>query len=454
MTGFLQTVLAFVFALGVLVTFHEYGHYWVAKRLGVKILRFSVGFGRPLLQWRSGKDRTEFAIAAIPLGGYVKMLDEREGEVAPEDSHRAFNRQPVAVRAAIVSAGPLANFALAILVYWLSYLGGVTGPRPIIGTVAPDGLSAQAGLQPGDEIRRVNDHPVALWDNVLNHAIDAILDGEALHLAVEHASHGERQVTLNFSHFSIDDLSRGEFFDKAGFTPLRAHLPARVGRLIAGEAAAEAGLEAGDLLTTVDGKPIEDWVFWVETVRAHPGVPLSVELERSGQRLTVELTPRAAEEGGQRVGRIGAEVARPDAADAVPMATERYGPFESLTRAVGRTVEVTRTTLKFLGQMLSGRASADNLSGPLSIAQYAGESARLGPSRFLEFLGLVSVSLAVLNLLPVPMLDGGHLIFYLIESVARRPVPEAVQVYGQQLGLFLLLGLMGLALYNDLMRIF
>jgi len=454
MTGFLQTLLAFILALGVLVTFHEYGHYWVAKRLGVKILRFSVGFGRPLLRWRSGRDHTEFAIAAIPLGGYVKMLDEREGEVVPEDSHRAFNRQPVAVRAAIVSAGPLANFALAILVYWLCYLGGVTGPRPIVGTVAPAGPAAEAGLRPGDEIREVNDHPVALWDNVLSHAIDAIFDGGLLNLTVEHPDQGERQVVLDFSRFSIDDLSRGEFFNKAGFSPLRAHLPARVGRLVPGEAAAEAGLLVGDLLTVVDGQPIADWVAWVETVRTHPGMPLTVEVERAGQRLTLALTPRVAEEGGQRVGRIGAEVARPEAAETVPMATERYGPIEALTRAFGRTTEVTVTTLKFLGQMLSGRASPENLSGPLSIAQYAGESARLGPARFLEFLGLVSVSLAVLNLLPVPMLDGGHLIFYLIESVARRPVPEAVQVYGHQLGLFLLLGLMGLALYNDLMRIF
>lgn len=455
MITLLQTIGAFILALGVLVTFHEYGHYWVARRLGVKILRFSVGFGKPLLTRRStGPDKTEFMVAAIPLGGYVKMLDEREGEVAPHELHRAFNRQTVLVRSAIVSAGPLANFLLAVLVYWLSYMVGVIGPRPLIGAVAPEGMAAHAGLRVGDEIIGVNGQPTAIWDNVLNHAIDAILDHQTLALEVRGPDHTSRDVTLNFAQFSIDDVSRGDFFDKAGFEPLRTKVPAVIGKLVPGEAAAEAGFENGDRILTADGAPIADWMDWVELVRERPGRALLAGVERRGQKIEINVTPSSVSDDGRLIGRIGAEVAPPPAAAAPPTAVERYSPLAAAARAVARTQEVTLTTLKFLRQMIVGQASIDNLSGPLSIAQFAGTSAKLGLARFLEFLGLVSVSLAVLNLLPIPLLDGGHLIYYLIESVTRKPVPEALQIYGQQIGMFLLLGLMGLAIYNDLMRIF
>lgn len=454
MVPLLQTLAAFILALGVLVTFHEYGHYWVARKLGVKILRFSIGFGKPLLIKRSGPDHTEFVLAAIPLGGYVKMLDEREGEVAADETHRAFNRQTVLVRTAIVSAGPLANFLLAVLVYWLSYMAGVIGPRPLIGEVEPQGMAAHAGLRVGDEIIGVNGQPTAIWDNVLNHAIDAILDNQTLALEVRGPDHASRHVTLNFAQFSIDDVSRGDFFDKAGFEPLRTKVPAIIGKLVPGEAAAEAGFETGDRIVMADNLPIDDWMTWVELVREHPGRMIHAIVERAGQKIELEVTPRSVSDAGGVIGRIGAEVAPPLPAAAPPTAIERYSPLAAAGRALARTQEVTLTTLKFLRQMIIGQASIDNLSGPLSIAQFAGASAKLGVARFLEFLGLVSVSLAVLNLLPIPLLDGGHLIYYLIESVTRRPVPEAVQIYGQQVGMFLLLGLMGLAIYNDLMRIF
>ena len=454
MLGLLQTLGAFILALGVLVTFHEYGHYWVARKFGVKILRFSIGFGKPLLTRRSGPDNTEFVLAAIPLGGYVKMLDEREGEVSAQESHRAFNRQPVLVRAAIVSAGPIANFLLAVLVYWLSFMAGVVGPKPLIGAVAPNGMADQAGLRVGDEIIGVNGQPTAIWDNVLHHAIDAILDRQTLALEVRSLDHASRHVTLDFALFSIDDVSRGDFFDKAGFVPVRTKVPAIIGKLVPGEAADEAGFVTGDRILMANDLPVADWIAWVELVRDRPGSALRVTVERAGQTVELEVTPRSVSDAGRLIGRIGAEVAPPPAAAAPPTAIERYGPLAAAGRAVARTQEVTLTTLKFLRQMILGQASIDNLSGPLSIAQFAGASAKLGVSRFLEFLGLVSVSLAVLNLLPIPLLDGGHLIYYLIESVTRRPVPEAVQIYGQQLGMFLLLGLMGLAIYNDLMRIF
>ena len=454
MLGLLQTLGAFILALGVLVTFHEYGHYWVARKFGVKILRFSIGFGKPLLTRRSGPDNTEFVLAAIPLGGYVKMLDEREGEVSAQESHRAFNRQPVLVRAAIVSAGPIANFLLAVLVYWLSFMAGVVGPKPLIGAVAPNGMADQAGLRVGDEIIGVNGQPTAIWDNVLHHAIDAILDRQTLALEVRSLDHASRHVTLDFALFSIDDVSRGDFFDKAGFVPVRTKVPAIIGKLVPGEAADEAGFVTGDRILMANDLPVADWIAWVELVRDRPGSALRVTVDRAGQTVELEVTPRSVSDAGRQIGRIGAEVAPPPAAAAPPTAIERYGPLAAAGRAVARTQEVTLTTLKFLRQMILGQASIDNLSGPLSIAQFAGASAKLGVSRFLEFLGLVSVSLAVLNLLPIPLLDGGHLIYYLIESVMRRPVPEAVQIYGQQIGMFLLLGLMGLAIYNDLMRIF
>lgn len=450
---FLQTLAAFLLALGVLVTFHEYGHYWVARRLGVKILRFSVGFGKPFLTWRRGPDQTEFALAAIPLGGYVKMLDEREAEVAPEELHRAFNRQPVAARAAIVAAGPLANFLLALLVYWLAFMAGVTGPRPFVGDVVPGGLAARAGLQTGDEILRVNGDPVTLWDNVLDEAVSAVLDGRALALDVTRAG-ADRHVRLDFAGLSVDDLSRGEFFRKAGFEPRRILIPAIVGRVVPKEPAAEAGLQAGDRILGADGTPVKDWIEWVERVRNAPARAMTVDLERAGERLTLRLVPAATEENDRKIGRIGAEVADPGELPGLPSGLQQYGPWAAALAAGVKTWDTTVMTVKFLGQMVSGRASVENLSGPLTIAQVAGHSARRGWSRFLGFLGMVSVSLAVLNLLPVPMLDGGHLVYYLIESVARRPLPQSVQGLGQQVGLVLLLGLMGLALYNDLMRMF
>ena len=454
MMDILQTVASFVVALGVLVSIHEYGHYWVAKKAGVRILRFSLGFGRPLYQRRFGPDATEFTIAAVPLGGYVKMLDEREGPVAPEERHRAFNTQSLARRSAIVAAGPIANFLLALIVYWAMFMAGVTGARPFIGEVEADGIAARSGLRSGDEILSVDGRATAIWDNVMSTAIDAILDAQAVRLGVLGADGLEREVSLDFSSLSVDDLSRGEFFDKVGFEPRRPDVPPIIGKVMPGEAAADAGLQAGDRIVRLAGRPVDDWLDWVEDIRANAGQRLEVVIRRDGVEQTVFLVPRESSVDGLPVGRIGAEVAPFETAgEPVATATERYGPLPAAARALDRTRDVTLTTLKFMRKMVVGEASVDNLSGPISIAQFAGASAKLGLSRFLEFLGLVSVSLAVLNLLPIPMLDGGHLMYYLIESIIRKPVPEAVQLYGQHVGLMFLLGLMGLAIFNDIMRI-
>ncbi len=447
----LQTLLSFIVALGILVTVHEFGHYWVAQRLGVKILRFSIGFGTPL--WRYQRGETEFSIAAIPLGGYVKMLDEREGEVAAAELGRAFNRKPLTTRIAVVAAGPLANFALAFAAYWLTLVIGVSGPRPIIGEVSPGSIAERAGLRSDSEIVAVSGEPTQTWDGVFRRSLEAILDGERVDISIRHANGAEQAGALDFLHLSIDDISEGDFLAELGITPQRPLIAPVIERVVSGDPAAAAGIRAGDLIVSADSVAIDSWTQWVEMIRANPGRPLAVEVERDGRRIELELTPATVQSKGGEIGRIGAEVRIPESFEAVPLGIERYGPVAALGGAAERTWEMSLTTCKFLGKMISGQASVKNLSGPISIAHYAGQSARMGAARFLEFLALVSVSLGVLNLLPIPLLDGGHLLYYLIESVTRRPVSETVQLYGQQIGLVMLLSLMGLAVYNDILRI-
>ncbi|MGR8918504.1 MAG: RIP metalloprotease RseP [Gammaproteobacteria bacterium] len=447
----LQTLVSFIVALGVLVTVHEYGHYWVARRLGVKILRFSFGFGQAL--WSRQRGETEFVIAAIPLGGYVKMLDEREGEVAPHELDRAFNRKPLATRVAVVVAGPLANFLLAFAAYWLTLVLGVTGPRPIVGEVTPDSIAERAGLRAGAEIVEVAGLRTETWDGVFRRSLAAILDSGSVDVVMRMPGGFERPGRLDFSALTIDDISEGDFLAELGVRPRVPVIDPVIGEIVAGGAAEAAGLRAGDRVLRVDAEPVETWTAWVELIRSSPGRRLALVVARDGREVAVSLTPAAIVEDGVGIGRIGAAPRVPDTLEPVPLGTERYGPLAALSGAAARTWEMSATTLKFLGKMITGQASVQNLSGPISIAHYAGESARMGAARFLEFLALVSVSLGVLNLMPIPLLDGGHLLFYLIEFAARRPVSETVQVYGQQIGLVMLLSLMGLAVYNDVLRI-
>ncbi len=452
MIAVLYSILAFIFAIGILITVHEFGHFWVARRLGVKILRFSIGFGSILWRRRFGGDQTEFAIAAIPVGGYVKMLDEREGEVSPEEVHRAFNRQRLLVRTAIVFAGPLFNFLFAIVAYWLIFVIGVSGPRPIVGEVVQGSLAERAGLRPGDEIVAVDSRPTPTWNAVLQAGMERLLDAGEVVMRVRKGDQ-ERELRIALGSVSLDDLTRGDLVQKIGLKPYWPRLPAVIGEVVAGGAAARAGLRPGDRIVAADGQPIDSWDAWVEYVQARPERWIRTEVLRDAERVVLDLKPdRLGKEGGE-IGRIGAIAAQPKELRQELLTLERYSPSTALTLAVRKTWDLSWLTLQILGQMVRGEASLQHLSGPLSIARYAGESASVGLVAFLGFLGLVSVSLGVLNLLPVPLLDGGHLMYYLIEFISRKPVSETVQLIGQQVGIAILVGLMGIALYNDIMRL-
>ncbi len=448
----LSSILWFVIAIGVLVTVHEFGHFWVARRLGVKVLRFSVGFGRPLWRTRAGRDEVEYVIGAIPLGGYVKMLDESEGEVPASEVHRAFNRQSLPVRFAVVSAGPIFNFLFAVVAYWAMFMLGVSGLKPLVGEVAPGSLASAAGFESGQEIVRIDQRETRSWEAVIQGIIGGSLSGEPLPVTVDDPSGGSRDLRLDLSAVALDDLTRGQFFDRLGFNPMRPKIPPRMGKVFEGKPADRAGLQQGDLILSVDDTPIETWHQLVEYLRARPEQRIEVVVERRGQKQRLTLVPRAEDENGQIVGKIDAAL---DAGVRDQYYTiERYSVTDAFSRAVDKTAQVTVLTLRMLWKMVTLEVSVENLSGPISIAQYAGVSAEVGVARFLEFLGIVSISLGIINLLPIPLLDGGHLMYYLIELVQGRPVSEQVQFFAQRLGIAMLVCLMGLAFYNDLARIF
>jgi regulator of sigma E protease len=447
------TIGAFLVALGILISVHEYGHFWVARRLGVKVLRFSIGFGRPLIRRQRDPDSTEYVLAGIPLGGYVKMLDEREGEVPPHQLHQAFNRQPLWKRSAIVAAGPLFNFAFAILAYWAIFLTGDTGLRPLVGAVAPGSIAAESGFQRGDELLRIGDRPAQTWDGAVFALMAKALDGKDLAVRVRDTSGLELDRWISGERLAglPEDP---KLMERLGLSPLRPALPPVIGELTPGEPAEQAGLRVGDRILSADGAAIEDWRDWVQVVREHPGAALRVEVERAGARLELAVTPRTVEADGGAIGRIGAGVeSRDDLME--PYRVEiRYGPIEALSQSVHRTLDMSAMMLRVMGRMLLGQASMENLSGPITIAETAGRTASYGLDSFMKFLAVVSISLGVLNLLPIPILDGGHLLYFLIEWVKGSPLSEQAQLQGQKVGLALIAALMTLAFYVDLSRLF
>ena len=452
MEGFLFKLAAFVVAIALLIAVHEFGHFWVARRLGVKVLRFSIGFGRPIWRRQSAPDEPEYVIAVLPLGGYVKMLDEREGPVRPEEQHLAFNRQSLWVRSAVVAAGPLFNFLFAIIAFWLVLVLGETGLRPLVGAVAPDTPAARAEIRTGDEITAVNGRPTPTWSLAVQELAAASVGEPELRIGVR-GSDGIDRVQIMPAAELGDLAETKDLLGKLGIEPDRPPIPAVFGTILAGEPAEQAGLRQGDRIISADGERISDWGRWVKYVQARPGAAIDLLVDRAGQALRISVTPAPHVRDDQVIGRIGASNQPAPELVARYRVEYRLGPWEALPAAAGRTWEYSVLTLKVVGQLLTGKASIHNLSGPISIADAAGKTASIGAVYFIKFLAIVSISLGILNLLPVPILDGGHLLYFAVEAIKGSPVSEATLAKGQAIGLVMLLGLMTLALYVDILRI-
>ncbi len=449
MSGIGTSILAFVVAIGILVAFHEFGHYWVARRLGVKVLRFSIGFGKPLYTWRGGADGTEYCLAAIPLGGYVKMLDEREGGVASHERHRAFNVQPLWRRTAIVAAGPAFNFLFAAVVYWLIFVAGTTEVRPVVGVVEDDSPAAEAGLTRGDELLAVDGRSTPSWDRVLITLLDGALSGGTVDFQVR--TEAGESVTRVVDLGGIGRVGdHPDLLGVIGFRPWQPVISPTVAEVVSGGAAERAGLRPGDEILAVEGQSIGDWGELVTVLGEHAGTPVTIAVRRaSGQeRLDVGLN-----EQGSEYGVLGIRPEVPEGAYEGMLHTVRYGPLEAVGQAAADTWRASVLTLNVLWKMIVGQASLNNLSGPITIGQFAGDTAASGVVPFLKFLAIVSISLGILNLLPIPVLDGGHLLYFAVEAVKGSPPSERAQILGQQLGIIMLVGLMGLAFYNDIARL-
>ena len=456
---------AMVVTLGILVTFHEFGHFWVARKCGVRVEKFSVGFGKPLLSWR-GKPQdsgppTEFVIAAIPLGGYVKMLGEQDLEVAEDEKRFAFNHKPLSRRAAIVAAGPIANFLLAILLYWLMFMNGVSDFAPVVGNIEATSPAGAAGLTYGDEIVAVDNKDTRTWQEVRKQLLDRLGESGDLQLSIMKADSSlVDDVTIRLDGWLVGD-SEPDVLGSLGITPIYMDIPPRIGQLEAGGRAQAAGLRTGDLVLRADGVAIASWEQWVNLVRSKPETDMAVDLDRAGQAITTILRPaiRQDEAGNNQLdqdgrfqGYIGAGVELPVLPQEM-IREIRFSPVTAMTEAVGETWDNSVFVLVAIKKMISGLMSVNNISGPITIAQIAGDSASDGIEYFIGFLAILSISLGVMNLLPIPVLDGGHLFYYAIEAIIRKPLPGYVQEMGLRLGILVIAGIMLIAFYNDINRL-
>jgi regulator of sigma E protease len=448
----IHTIVAFIIALGLLIVVHEYGHYLIARLCNVKVLRFSVGFGRPLFTKKIGRDQTEWVVAAIPFGGYVKMLDEREGEVDPREAQRAFNRQSVWRRFAIVVAGPIANFLFAIAAYAGLFMYGLPEARPVLGTPPEATVAAAAGLRAGDTVRAVEGEPITTWQELRWRVLQSALQRSPLRLDVVNEKGHLNSVTLDLRSFPADDVE-ADALERIGLRLYRPPLDPVIGQLVRAGAAERAGLQPGDRIVLADGKPVESWDALVAAVQARPDMPLPLKIDRGGVSQTIEVVPAAVNAGGKRIGRIGAAPQLPASHADKMLIRVQHGVLESVWKATVKTGDIAVFSLKMLGKMLLGEVSWKHLSGPVTIADFAGQSAAMGWVSYLTFLALISISLGVLNLLPIPLLDGGHLMYYAIEIVKGKPVSERTMELGQRVGLALLIVMMAFAFYNDLNRL-
>lgn len=451
MMSLIFTIISFIVAISILVAIHEYGHYIVAKKLGVKILRFSIGFGKPLWTKRFGKDQTEFVVAALPLGGYVKMLDARETEVNPEEEHREFTRQSVWTRIAIVAAGPIFNFIFAIFAYWLMFVVGISGVKPLIGNVDNDGLAKQAGLISGYEIVSINNNKTPIWDVAVKNIIPSIIDRSQAVLELKDKTGNIVTRTLDFSE-TKGEIKVEKLFEQLGFTPWRPNIKPIIGAVIENSPAENAGFQVDDVIISVNEIVTSDWIEVVDIVSHKPAEVLQVAVLRNNKKVILQVIPEKIKRDGQVVGRLGIGHKVGASYPKDMRVTHGYNVLEAIPRALSRTWDFSVLTLKMLSKIFTGEVSIKNLSGPVSIAQYAGYSASAGFARFLDFLAVVSISLGILNFLPIPILDGGHLTYYLIEVVRRKPVSEETQEFASRIGLVLLFSLMTVALYNDIIR--
>jgi regulator of sigma E protease len=449
----LSYVLAFLVAIGVLVAVHEYGHFWMARRLGIRVLRFSIGFGKPLWS-RRGADGTEYAVSAIPLGGYVKLLDEREGPVDPALASQAYNRKSPWVRILVLLAGPLANFLFAVVAYWVLFVAGIPALKPVLGDVEPDSTAARAGLRAGDEIVAVGARETGTREAAVLALLDELMNGRPIELGVRDESGDTRRAVLEIDGDRRALTEPGALLPGLGFDFWYPVVPARVGKVMPGSPAERAGLREGDQIAAVNGEPVADFTALVDRVQPKPGVTLDFTVERDGQTLTVPVEVEAQREGERLVGRIGVQPASPGELPEGMRTLERYGPLGALARATDKTWGMSVLTVRMLWNVATGDVSVKNLSGPINIAEYAGFSARQGILAFLSFLAIVSVSLFVLNLLPIPILDGGQIVYQLAELAKGSPLSDRAQAVGQQIGILVLLVLMSFAFYNDLSRLF
>jgi len=451
----LTYLLAFLVAIGILVAVHEYGHFWMARRMGIKVLRFSIGFGRVLWS-KSDSSGTEYAFSAIPLGGYVKLLDEREGPVDPNLVSQAFNRKPVWRRILVLLAGPFANFLFAAVAYWILLVVGTPALKPIIGDVTADSIASRAGLLAGDSIVGVGGQAVATREGAVLAILDRLMDDAPIALEVQGAGGTEspRALQLEIAGDRRALTEPGALMTGLGFEFWYPTVPTEVGKLIAGNPAELAGVQVGDRILAVDGMPVDDFQAMVKIVQPSPGKTLVFAIERKGERLELPIEVQGQREGDRLIGRIGiqpvAGLAVPDAMKTV----ERFGPAAAVGRAIDKTWNMSVLTVRMIWNVATGDVSVKNLSGPINIAEYAGFSARQGILSFLSFLAVVSVSLFVLNLLPIPILDGGQVVYQLAELVKGSPLSDRTQAVGQQIGIVLLLMLMSFAFYNDLSRLF
>lgn len=447
-----MTLLAFIVAIAVLVVFHEFGHYWVARAYNVKVLRFSLGFGKVIYIKRFAGGETEWALSAFPFGGYVKMLDEREGEVAPHELARAFNRQPVLRRMAIVVAGPIANLLLAIMLYWALFIYGVPGIKPVLGEIPPATPAATAQLRAQDMIVSINGQATPSWQDVRWILLDLVLQKRQADIELRTVEGRSVSRMLDMSVLTPADLD-GDFLQKIGLQPYQPPVYPVIDKVIEGGAAQRAGLQAQDRILRVNEQAIPRWDVFVEVVRSHPGNVLNIEIARAGSVLTFSVTPDSATEGQKQIGRIGAAPLIDRKAFEAMLTEVHYPPVAALGEAIRKTWETSAVSLQMMWKMVMGEVSLKNLSGPITIADYAGQSAQIGLGAYLGFLALISISLGVLNLLPIPLLDGGHLLYYTVELIKGSPVSERVWEVGQNVGIALLVTMMAFAIYNDISRL-